>query len=64
MGGFVEQSAGLFYELEQADWLRLSTLRAALDGWLRRLQAVDRKLLTAMPALGRYCWETVLMFER
>lgn len=38
--------------------------RGALDGWLRRLQAVDRKLLAAVPALGRYCWETVLTFER
>jgi ubiquinone/menaquinone biosynthesis C-methylase UbiE len=36
----------------------------ALDGWRRRLQTVDRKLLTAWPALGRYCWETVITLER
>ena len=38
--------------------------RGALDGWRRRLQAVDRKLLTAWPGLGRYYWETVIVLER
>jgi len=42
----------------------LARKRGALDGWLRRLQTVDRKLLAAIPILGRYCWETVLTFER
>jgi hypothetical protein len=37
---------------------------SALDAWLRRLQRLDRWLLTAVPALGRYCWETVITFER
>ncbi len=42
----------------------LARRRGALDGWRRRLQTVDRKLLAAWPALGRYYWETVLVFER
>ena len=42
----------------------LARKRGALDGWRRRLQTVDRKLLTARPALGRYYWETVIMLER
>jgi ubiquinone/menaquinone biosynthesis C-methylase UbiE len=42
----------------------LARKRGALDGLRQRLQAVDRKLLTTWPALGRYYWETVLVFER
>ena len=38
--------------------------RGALDGWRRRLQAVDRTLLAAVPALGQFCWETVITLER
>lgn len=38
--------------------------RGAPDGWLRPLQQFDRRLLSAVPALGRYCWETVIIFER
>lgn len=29
--------------------------------WLRK---VDRKLVDAIPFIGRYCWETVIMLER
>lgn len=42
----------------------LARKRGALDGWLRRLQAVDRTLLAAVPALGRFYWETVIVLER
>lgn len=42
----------------------LARRRGSLDGWRRHLQAVDRKLLAAWPALGRYYWETVITFER
>ena len=42
----------------------LARKRGALDGWRRRLQAVDRKLLAVWPALGRYYWETVITLER
>ena len=42
----------------------LARRHGALDGWRRRLQAVDRKLLASWPALGRYDWETVITFER
>jgi ubiquinone/menaquinone biosynthesis C-methylase UbiE len=42
----------------------LARRRGALDGLRRRLQRVDRKLLAAWPALGRYYWETVLVFKR
>lgn len=42
----------------------LARKRGALDGWRRRLQTVDRKLLAAWPGLGRYYWETVITFER
>jgi hypothetical protein len=38
--------------------------RGALDGWRRRLQTVDRTLLVAVPALGRRCWETVIVLAR
>lgn len=38
--------------------------RGALDGWRRRLQQVDRTLLAAVPALGRFYWETVIVLER
>ncbi len=37
--------------------------RGALDGWRRRLQVIDRRLLAAVPALGRYAWETVITLE-
>jgi len=33
-------------------------------GYRRGLQAVDRKLLAAAPALGRFYWETVITCER
>ncbi|WP_423224691.1 hypothetical protein [Candidatus Amarolinea aalborgensis] len=42
----------------------LARKRGALDGWRRGLQAVDRKLLAAAPALGRFYWETVITCER
>lgn len=35
-----------------------------LVGWRRRLQQVDRKLLPAVPALGRFDWETVIVLAR
>jgi hypothetical protein len=38
--------------------------RGALDGWHRRLQQVDRTLLAAVPALGRFYRETVIVLER
>ena len=38
--------------------------RGALAGWQQRLQRVDRALLNALPALGRYCWETVVALQR
>jgi hypothetical protein len=45
--------------------LTLATLpRAAvtsLAGWQQRLQRLDRALLDAIPAAGRYGWETVLV---
>jgi len=42
----------------------LARKRGALDAWRRRPQTVDRKLLAAWPALGRYYWETVIVLER
>jgi ubiquinone/menaquinone biosynthesis C-methylase UbiE len=30
----------------------------------RWLQRVDRKLVDTIPAVGRYCWETVIVLER
>ena len=38
--------------------------RSALKQWQRRLQRVDRALLNAVPSVGRYCWETVIVLER
>jgi ubiquinone/menaquinone biosynthesis C-methylase UbiE len=38
--------------------------RDALDGWRRRLQVADGRLLATWPALGRYYWETVIVCER
>jgi hypothetical protein len=42
----------------------LARKAGALDAWLPRLQRLDHRLLAAVPALGRYCWETVITFER
>jgi len=42
----------------------LARKRGALDGWRRRLQSIDRKLLSAFPAAGRFYWETVIVLER
>jgi SAM-dependent methyltransferase len=36
-------------------------LWAAMRGWLQR---VDRALIHAVPAIGRYCWETAILVER
>jgi len=36
----------------------------ALAGWQQRLQHLDRALVDAVPWVGRYCWETVLVLER
>ncbi len=36
----------------------------ALAGWQQRLQRLDRALLDAVPTVGRYCWETVIVLER
>ena len=38
--------------------------RGAWAGWQQRLQRFDRALLDAVPAVGRYCWETVITLER
>lgn len=42
----------------------LAGKRGALDGWRLPLQSIDRRLLDALPAVGRYCWETVIVLER
>ena len=42
----------------------LSGRRGSLAGWQQRLQRVYRALLDAVPAVGRYGWETVLVLER
>jgi len=31
--------------------------------WQQRLQRLDRALLNAVPWVGRYCWETVIVLE-
>ncbi len=36
----------------------------ALAGWQQRLQRIDRALVDAVPSVGRYCWETVIVLER
>ena len=38
--------------------------RGAWAAWQQRLQRVDRALLDAVPAVGRYCWETVVVLQR
>lgn len=42
----------------------LSGRRGSLPGWQRRLQRLDRSLVHAVPWLGRYCWETVIVLNR
>lgn len=42
----------------------LARKRGAFDGFRRRLQTVDRRLVTAWPAIGRFYWETVIVLER
>jgi len=42
----------------------LNGRQGALDGWRQRLQRLDRALLDAVPFVGRYCWETVIVLER
>lgn len=39
-------------------------LAVALSGWQQRLHRLDRALVHAVPWLGRYCWETVIVLER
>jgi hypothetical protein len=38
--------------------------RGALAGVQQAMQRVDRALLDAVPAVGRYCWETVIVLQR
>ena len=38
--------------------------RGAWAGWQQAMQRVDRALLNALPAVGRYCWETVIVLQR
>jgi hypothetical protein len=33
-------------------------------GWQLSMQRADRALLDAIPAVGRYCWETVVVLQR
>ena len=35
--------------------------RRAWAGWQQAMQRLDRALLTALPAVGRTCWETVIV---
>lgn len=42
----------------------VSGRRGSLAGWQRSMQRVDRALLDALPAAGRYCWEKVRVLER
>ena len=41
----------------------LSGRRGALAGWQQAMQRADRALLEAVPSVGRYCWETVLVLQ-
>jgi hypothetical protein len=36
----------------------------AMAGWQQRLQDLDRALVDALPSVGRYCWETVIVLQR
>ena len=38
--------------------------RGGLAAWQPRMQRLDRALLDAVPWVGRYCWETVIVLER
>ncbi|MBC8262803.1 MAG: hypothetical protein H8E47_01580 [Anaerolineales bacterium] len=42
----------------------LTSKSPALTRWRLWLQKVDRKLVGAVPFVGRYCWETVITLER
>ena len=42
----------------------VSLRRGAWAGWQQRFQRVDRALLDAVPAVGRYGWETVIVLQR
>jgi hypothetical protein len=37
---------------------------SAMAGWQQRLQDLDRALVDALPSVGRYCSETVIVLER
>jgi len=42
----------------------LARRRGGLAAWQQRLQRLDRGLLDAVPWVGRYGWETVIVLER
>ena len=42
----------------------LSGRRGVLAGVQQAMQRADRALLDAVPWLGRYCWETVIVLAR
>jgi len=42
----------------------LAWRRRGLAAWQQRLQRLDRTLLDALPWVGRYCWETVIVLAR
>jgi len=42
----------------------LSGRRGALAGVQQAMQRADRALLEAVPSVGRYCWETVIVLAR
>jgi len=42
----------------------LTRRRGGLAAWQQRMQRLDRGLLDAVPWVGRYCWETVIVLAR
>ena len=41
----------------------LARRRGGLAAWQQRMQRLDLGLLDAVPWVGRYCWETVIVLE-
>ena len=66
--------ASHFSSWRHKDFILLSILPALVEAFTGKhplwdtmrtgLEQIDRRMMDALPAIGRYAWETVLVFER
>ena len=45
-------------------WKKIYTDAAKIEPWFKHLKKIDQTLLSLVPALGRYCWNTVISLSQ